>query len=375
MIKRATRYAALTIGSGVALTFAMAGSASADEIVIQHSDVTNVGGSFANSGGNVAIGNASTNVAANGQVAGGLLASNQASANNQSNGTATITTGEAKAVGNESTTQVAQATDGNDDPGGGLVLVIQDADVTNAGVGISNTGGNVAVGNASLNVAANGQLALGGVASNNGSASNESNGTANITTGAASAQGNTSATKVNQAASAADGTGLGIFVQDSDVLNLGVAVANSGGNLALGNVSGNFAGNGQGAFGLIASNNGSATNSSNGSATIRTGAASAQGNTSTTNVDQGIKADPAGLTVAIQSAPVLNAGLGFANSGFNGALGNGSLNAAILAQVSFGLLASNTSDIDNLSNGFATVLTGTATGAGNQAVTNVKQSD
>ncbi len=97
---------------------------------------------------------------------------------------------------------------------------------------------------------------------------------------------------MKQAASAADGAGLGIFAQDSDVLNLGVAVANSGGNLALGNVSGNLAANGQGAFGLIASNNGSATNASNGSAVVRTGAANAQGNTSTTNIDQGINADP-----------------------------------------------------------------------------------
>lgn len=372
IVKRATKYAALTIGSGIALTFAMAGSAHADEIIYQNSDVTNAGYSFSNTGGNVAIGNASTNASAAGQSSSGLLANNQATANNTSDGTATITTGEAKATGNESTTQVQQAATGDDDATG-LSLIIQDGDVTNAGVAVSNTGGNVGVGNASTNLAAVGQDANGGLASNTAATNNKSNGTANITTGAATSHGNVSATNVKQAAAGGDGAGLAVLVQDSDVLNLGVAVANSGGNLALGNVSGNFSALGQSASGLLASNNGSATNSSNGSATIKTGAANAFGNSSTTNVDQAASSDPDGLLVAVQSAPVSNIGIGIANSGFNGALGNGSLNAAILAQVSFGLLSNNVATMDNLSNGFATVLTGTANGAGNQAVTNVKQ--
>ena len=74
-----------------------------------------------------------------------------------------------------------------------------------------------------------------------------------------------------------------------------------------------------------------------------------------------------------QNAPVLNAGIGIANSGGNTATGNSSLNAAIVAQVSFGLLANNVSDVDNWSDGFVFELTGDATGIGNQSATTVKQ--
>lgn len=459
LAKRAAQFAVLTVGGGVALTFAMAGSASADDVTVQDAEVTNAGAAAANSGGNVAVGNASDNTAANGQGAVGLIASNNGSAENTSNGTASITTGEATATGSQAATSVDQEATGGDGPG--LDVAVQDGDVVNAGVAASNSGGNIGVGNASTNVAVNAQGAAGGVASNIGGASNTSDGTASITTGAAKATGNASLTDVDQTADTGDGAGLSLIVQNTDVLNLGAAAANSGGNLGIGNASGNLAINLQGAAGLIASNNGGASNKSDGTATIKTGAATATGNASATDIDQAADAgdgaglavivqnagvlnlglaaansggnvalgnvsgnlavnaqgalgliasnvggasndsdgdasittgnatatgnqsatkvgqdadaDPAALAIVFQNAPVVNAGLGVANTGLNAAVANSSLNAAIMAQVSFGLLASNVSDVSNLSDGFAMVLTGTATGTGNQAVTVVEQ--
>jgi hypothetical protein len=371
LVKRAVQAAAFTVGGGVALAFAMAGSAHADEITVQDSNVTNAGASFANSGGNVAVGNASNNVAACAQGALGVVASNSCQSGNTSNGTANITTGAATATGSEATTTTDQSADAGNDPG--LVLGIQSSDVTNVGVSAANTGGNVAVGNASTNVAVNAQGAAGGLASNSGSATNASNGTANIVTGAATATGNASKTTTDQDITGAGNAGLAIIVQNTDVLNLGAAVANSGGNLAVGNASTNVAANLQGALGLVASNNGSATNASNGSANVKTGAANAIGNSSTTDVGQGIDIDPTTLSLVFQTAPVVNAGFGLANSGLNAALGNGSSNTDILAQISFGLLATNTGSANNLSDGFAAVLSGAANGIGNLSSTHIDQ--
>ena len=371
IVKRAAQAAALTVGGGVALTFAMAGTASADEITVQDSNVTNAGAAAANSGGNVAVGNASTNVGGCAQGAVGLIASNTCNASNTSNGTAGITTGQATAAGSVADTQVAQQQTGSEDPG--LVITVQDSDVVNAGAAASNTGGNVAVGNASTNIAGCAQGAAGLVASNTCKASNASNGTAGIETGAATATGNASKTTVKQAADNGDGAGLALVVQHSDVLNLGVAAANSGGNVALGNASFNLAANLQGALGLVAANNGTATNASTGTASIKTGASNAVGNASSTDVGQGVDIDPDGLAIVIQPSHIFNAGIGVANSGLNGAVGNPSFNVLVPVQVSFGPLATNTGVFGNLSDGFATVLTGGANGVGNQATTKVKQ--
>ena len=373
LAKRAAQAAVFTVGGGVALAFAFAGSASADQITSQNADVTNAGVGIANSGGNVAVGNASQNTAGCGQAAVGFVASNACDSGNASDGSASITTGSATGVGNDSQTTVGQAAAGPAGPGPGLVVTDQDADVTNAGLGVGNSGLNAAVGNASQNTALNGQLAIGAIASNAGSAGNVSDGSASISTGDATGVGNESSTTIGQAASGGKGAGLAVIIQDADVDNVGIGLANSGGNLALGNISDNLAVNLQGAFGLVASNAGSATNASNGGASIKTGNATGVGNRSTTTIGQGAAVDPVGLAVVIQSAPVLNAGLGLANSGLNAGLGNGSLNNQILAQVSFGLLASNVGSASSWSDGFALVLTGNATGIGNDSTTAVKQ--
>ncbi|MDP1803581.1 MAG: hypothetical protein Q8K72_00300, partial [Acidimicrobiales bacterium] len=128
-------------------------------------------------------------------------------------------------------------------------VVVQDSDVTNTGIGLANSGGNVAVGNTSANTAATGQLAVGFLASNVASTENASDGAALIKTGDATATGNMSATKVKQDAEAGDGPGFAVISQESDVHNLGLGVANSGGNIGIGNNSTNTAATVQGAFG------------------------------------------------------------------------------------------------------------------------------
>jgi hypothetical protein len=374
LVKRAAQAAALTVGGGVALAFAFAGTASADEVVAQDATVTNAGVGVANSGGNVAVGNASDNTATSGQAAVGGVASNSGGASNHSNGTASITTGSATAVGNDSTTTVGQAVAPPATPAPALVVASQHADVTNAGAGVGNSGGNLAVGNASDNTARSGQLAVGLVASNAGGASNRSDGTASIATGNATGIGNQSTTAIGQAVAGGKGPGgLAVIVQDSSVDNLGLGVANSGGNLAVGNDSDNLAQSLQGAFGLVASNAGGASNASNGSGSIKTGNATGIGNRSTTLVGQGAAVTPGGLAVVLQSAPVLNAGLGLANSGLNATAGNLSSDTQLLIQVAFGLIASNSGNADSWSNGFAFVGTGSATGIGNDSTTAVKQ--
>lgn len=78
---------------------------------IQHVEVVNQGEAQANTGDNVAIGNASTNDASTTQtVSGGMLGLGVTIGGpvNNSNGTAAINTGPASAVGNNSVTQVGQ---------------------------------------------------------------------------------------------------------------------------------------------------------------------------------------------------------------------------------------------------------------------------
>ena len=369
---RAAKLALVTVGGGVALTFAAAGTASADDVTVQNAPVVNAGVGVANSGGNTATGNESQNVAGCGQAAVGVIAGNACDASNSSDGSASVETGDATGVGNQSATEVEQAAQGGD--GAGLGVTVQNAPVVNAGVGVGNSGGNSATGNASQNLAGCGQLAVGFIASNACDASNSSDGSSSIETGDATGIGNQSATKVKQSADDADGgPGLDVVVQNAPVANVGLGLANSGGNTATGNASQNLALNLQGAFGVIASNSASASNASNGTASIKTGKATGIGNSSSTEIEQGADPDPGGLNLVVQNAPVLNAGIGLANSGGNVADGNSSLNAAIVAQVSFGLLASNVSDVDSWSDGFAFELTGDATGIGNQSATTVEQ--
>jgi hypothetical protein len=370
IIKRAAKTAAFTVAGGVAF-LALGDTASAD-VVVQDSDVTNTGIGVANSGGNVAVGNASQNTAGTGQVAlGGGLASNVANTSNESDGSAAIVTGDATGTGNSSSTEVEQKAATDDGPG--LDVVVQDNDVTNAGIGVANSGGNIGIGNVSQNNAITGQFAAGFLASNIADTSNSSDGTAGIVTGDASGVGNQSATKVKQDADTGDGPGLDVIVQSSDVDNLGIGLANTGGNIGIGNASQNSAATLQGAFGFLASNIASTKNSSNGGVFMKTGNASAAGNVSETDIEQAAHTDGVGPNIVWQPVTVTNAGIGAANSGSNVGVGNVAVNAAWVVQVAFGPFASNIADTENWSDGFVFELTGDATAVGNHSTTGVKQ--
>jgi hypothetical protein len=392
--------------------------------------VVNAGIAAASSGGNTAIGNTADDEAVVSQeadilddnsgdatlVAGLVIASNNGTASSASDGEATITTGDAAAAGNQSQTVLAQNANGEID-GLGIVLNTQPAVVANVGVGVANSGGNEATGNASTGFAdvdSNAEAVTDNedasliapfvtVATSNSSES-ASDGTADIRTGAAQATGNTSATHLTQDASG-HAPGLVLNTQLGGVLNAGAAVANSGGNVAFGNTSQNEAelqqdadilsdndGNAEGiALGAVtASSSGTAANASDGNAVIKTGSAQAQGNVSSTFLGQSTESSVSGLgaNLSTQIAGVANVGVGAANSGLNIAVGNDSENDAEADQeaeigsandddVELNFIgpvtAATSADVSNASDGRAKVKTGGALATGNASATNLSQ--
>src|SRR5690606_4471035 len=120
--------------------------------------------------------------------------------------------------------------------------------------------------------------------SNDGEASNTSDGTATIGTGTANSNGNVSTTDSRPTTEpGGDGLGIGVSVQGANVTNVGVGLANTGANPAMGNDASGSASGFQGIGAVVsgdldagivtAHNGGSATNASDGTATITTGAA------------------------------------------------------------------------------------------------------
>jgi hypothetical protein len=289
-----------------------AGQAGAFVSSDQDATTTNVGVGVANTGGNAAVGNASTNSATSDQTAsatggGGAgndtVAVNDSNTSNNSNGSATIVTGHANAVGNDATNNTQQVAKADDAAGAPFVLADQDVTTTNIGVGVANTGLNVAAGNLSDNTSDVDQHATanggGGdaVAVNTGTASNNSNGTATIITGNATAVGNQA---LNNAVQVVDADGASSFVladQSVDTLNAGFGIANSGINFAFGNLSTNDNTPSQtatavgGAGDQIAANTITATNNSAGNALIATGNATGIGSASVNNNSQVLNAD------------------------------------------------------------------------------------
>ena len=278
--------------------------------ISQGGGVSNSGGASAGTGGNSAVGNQSENTAAassTGSVTGllgNLLGVNIAlgAPQNTSNGTAAVTTGPATAAGNNSSGAVNQANGGGRRGAGAS----QSGSVTNSGTADANTGGNSAVGNQSTNVASTTQNVTGGLLGVGviiGGPTNVSNGTATINTGEAAATGNVadgSVTQVNGGAGHVPfglGIGLGtgfcsrVSHQVADVTNEGSAAADTGNNQAVGNASTNTATTG--ASGALSGNIlgldlslGGPSNTSDGTAQVTSGPATAVGNQSTGSVVQ-----------------------------------------------------------------------------------------
>ena len=252
--RRAKRMALVVVGGAVVLTTVMAPAAMADEITFQDSNVVNAGAAAANSGGNVAIGNASTNVAATGQGAVGGLASNNATTSNTSNGTATITTGAATAAGSVAANDVDQSVAG-----------ARRRRPRRRRAGLRRH-----------------QRRCGGLQHRGQPRRRQRlhqhrghrpgcGGPRRLQHGRHVQHlqrhrqhhhrcGDGAGHRVGDRRRPADRNrratdGLAVLVQDADVINFGLAFANSGGNAALGNVSTNIAATGQGALGFLASNN------------------------------------------------------------------------------------------------------------------------
>ena len=381
-------------------------------IVDQLAPVTNHGTAIARTGNNRAVGNLSFNTATNNQQArtvGGrprsAVAANFGSASNNSDGTARITTGDAEANGSISDTTISQ-TASFDPPNGSFALFDQRAPVTNRGNAVADSGHNTARGNLSDNDALNNQrarVAVGGgfghtnrVASNSGSAGNNSDGAATIDTGDATATGNDSSagTSITQSADFAGGKGsFAFFDQTATVSNRGNASSNSGRNSAVGNASFNTVLNsqrannvsgGRGGNNSVASNDGSASNKSDGSAHITTGGCCANGNFSDTSIDQsaGFDGGRGSFSFPTQTVRVDNAGTARGDSGHNVARGNLSDNDAVnrqRANINAGAIrgnnavASNNASTSNNSDGKASITTGDVTACGNVATTHIGQ--
>jgi hypothetical protein len=294
----------------------------------QEAGVVNSGGASANTGGNTAVGNATTNSATvtSGAGTGGSLIPVEVGLDaptNSSQGTAAVTSGPATAVGNSADSTVGQSNASGNQVNSFLSRQSQGAGVTNSGGASANTGGNNAIGNASQNPQTvndvNGGLI--GVGISLGGPTNNSTGSATINSGAANAVGNSSSTNVGQASSGGGGGpgglvrpgvgavggigGAGIgpgpcsagrfgTFQSVTVRNQGEAEANTGNNVAIGNAStnsstANVAGSGQtvsGSLVAVGLTIGGPVNNSSGSAVINTGPASAVGNDSVTTVGQ-----------------------------------------------------------------------------------------
>jgi hypothetical protein len=154
------------------------------------------------------------------------------------------------------------------------------------------------------------------------------------------------------------------------VLNGGLGVANSGANLALGNISQNTASTTQTSTiddaldnapllpfvgPQTANNGGTASNTSDGAGKVGTGKASGTGNESTTNFAQAATVDSP-LAVNTISGGTQNLGVGLANAGLNLGIGNASVNDATLVQTADGSgLVSNQGEATNESDGDATI--------------------
>jgi hypothetical protein len=197
----------------------------------------------------------------------------------EADGTAVITTGDAIATGNQSTTIINQKVLAAVTADGADLVVNQPASVANVGTATAVTGANTALGT-----------------------SGDGTGSTVINTGAATAVGNRSTTIINQKSLVAvTGSGSTVsVVQSADVDNIGTATAITGDNTATGS-------GGEG----------------DGSAVIHTGDAVAFGNISSTTIHQtataAVVGDGSNASID-QQATVDNIGTATASTGGNAAV-------------------------------------------------------
>ncbi len=188
----------------------------------QQAFVVNIGIAFGDSGSNVALVGAT--ISRNGQTA---IAAGK------------VTTGDAQAIGDRSSSAIGQtATLAASDHG--VLTVDQRAVIVNVGIALANSGFNTA-GVGSLSAAEDSVVQSiltmlfggSGLPALNGFTGSSSGGTAGISTGNVVAIGNDTRTGIGQSVNGSvSGHGTASASQLAYVTNLGIAVGNSGGNLA-----------------------------------------------------------------------------------------------------------------------------------------------
>lgn len=288
-------------------------------VVVQVAVIVNIGIGLAGSGGNIAGAESATPPKLVSSVA--MIVGNEAAGAGAGPTGAAIHTGSANATGNTGTTQVTQSIvlTGND-------VAAQLAAVLNIGVGVSNSGLNFALAAVSGNTSGT-PSSVTFVTTGGGSS---------IATGAAGALGNRSTSTVFQVVTvSASGNGSLLVIQRAIIVNFGLALANSGLNVAGGGALNATMPDPAAAQQLLlmlldsgsaapgaASAGGSNSASGGGAIAIGTGAAHAIGNDTTTGIRQEVAGSVSGddTARAMQDAWVGNFGLGVANSGGNGAM-------------------------------------------------------
>jgi len=343
-----TGNATATGNSSASNPMTVSGTGGTITIASQSGTVKNKGTATAISGDNTTVGNGSRNLAVNGQNSpgGSGINNNQGTATNNSSGSSSTTTGNATATGNSSSTSLNQTTNSSATGQlGGILIVTQDANVSNSGRASAISGNNTGIGNNSRNLATNGQdlgRRPGAINNNSAAVSNGSGGSSLIDTGDSTATGSTSSTSVSQVVNGSVGGSLGgiaVVDQHATVSNRGLALAQSGGNVGIGNNSANLAVNRQrlGARGppSIRTNDAPVSNSSDGSASVTTGNSTATGNNSSTNITQQVNVTMtgSGFVLSNQRANIINRGSASAISGNNNVTGNNSRNLAVNCQL------------------------------------------
>ena len=300
----------------------------------QTTSVGNTGTAVANSGGNTSDATATPAPPTTG--------SNPATSNSG------VTTGTTGATGTQSGTTISQVASASASDAS-TVEILQLALVVNVGVANSNGGNNVA-GSAAIPVSAGGTSQAG------------------VTSGNASATGNNTNTSVTQAAiiSAGDNSS-----QTTTVLNIGIALSNTGLNISIATVN-------AGASPALTSSSAGLTSSK-----IGTGPSNATGDKSTSTIQQMANASASGTaTMEIdQRAFVINFGVALSNTGGNFALASfdpsqftpeeaaivEALLKAIAPMININAVGATGS------NAAATVTSGSATAVGNATSTSIKQ--
>lgn len=423
------------IGSGNATVVGNTGSTTITQLAailggdrsIQLGRVLNVGLGIGNSGANVGIGNVAGSLIYTAQGGLGVRGADSASTN-MSTGIGTVASGRADALGNRSTSSIIQMIMANAADSGRLSLA-QRAVIVNFGLGFANSGLNAAIGNASANTIAlqqesmarslvmallssfggpgapasmgltSGGLSSGGAGTGGtATAANTATGSAVVLSGGASAVGNDTLSGILQdLRGAVSGNAIAMGSQEAAIGNFGAAIANTGVNVAFGNLASSSIAMGQltqasasiQSFLALLANPGGAFDeqSDDFSSSVDLGSALLEvfGDISATEMLLGIDegeadvADAAGIVVR-QVTGVLNIGIALSNSGDNTAAGDLSVNTNDTTQESGDSVVSGTLTLNdgrtvNLADGRVTLDTGQVFVIGNEVDNRICQTN